>query len=342
MSEFLVFKRLLPGSLFLLAVFGVATVKAQDCAEFKKSVAQIYGFRPSELTDAQINAKSAEMDVFWNKAKASQKVYLPCLRDALNTPTTDAFFLFDASNLLMSLDPTDDSKRILIKSYAAVSFDDIDPRFWLPRITVLGFEGFDTSAAGENWLRARNPSYTLPQHAGKAVDKRLGAFCIYGAMDESMATPALLKVAATENHPGRTIAIEILLHQLTPASLAGLKSFNRVGLSETVKTNVYTQVNKPVILAGREGAPKITRAQYLDAFQQLVSGKTEAFMKLATEVPDGERDAIAVLKPEDIPLVRKARRVFAASANPHAIEWYQSFSKILLAMTSEPAELKKE
>ncbi|HXG86561.1 MAG TPA: hypothetical protein VNI84_21265 [Pyrinomonadaceae bacterium] len=206
----------------------------------------------------------------------------------------------------------------------------------MPYIATLGYEGFDTSAAGESWLKYPNPEYYLPQHGTLSVNKETGALIIYGSMDESIATPMLAKIAAQENHSGREIAIRILMQQATPESFQALRKLNQKGLSENVRQNINTFLTNPKIISAREGEPKVTRQQYLDVFNQLVVGKAHPFLKLAAEIPDGEKDAIAVLKQEDVPLVRKARRVFAASANPHSAEWYKSFTDILMALTWQP------
>jgi hypothetical protein len=49
---------------------------------------------------------------------------------------------------------------------------------------------------------------------------------------------------------------------------------------------------------------------------------------------------VAVLKPEDLPLVRRVRRKFISAANPHATEYYDSFTKILLTFVLRTETLK--
>ena len=63
-----------------------------------------------------------------------------------------------------------------------------------------------------------------------------------------------------------------------------------------------------------------------------MEGKWEKFVELVSKVPDGEKDVVATLKTEDLPLVRKIRRHYIANASPHAIEFYQSFTSILMTM----------
>src|SRR5690349_10178862 len=107
-------------SLFLLTAFCGLPVLAQDCTEFKKLLDKTYNFKPSKLTASEQNAKSAEMDLIWEKVKANQKEYLPCLREALSTPTSDSFLKFDLGNLLIQVDQSDEAKKTLIRVYSEV------------------------------------------------------------------------------------------------------------------------------------------------------------------------------------------------------------------------------
>jgi hypothetical protein len=329
---------------FIIAVFSVVPVlgQTQNCLALQKQIDETYNFKPSKLSASERDVKSAAMDKVWNNVKGNSKELLPCFREEIKTRTNDKFFRFDAGNLLIQLDQSDEAKKVLIKTYSEVDLDDVNLAYWMPYIAILGYEGFDTSAAGENWLKHPKTEYYLPQHGTLAVNKEIGALIIYGSMDESLATPALAKIASQEKHSARNIAVELLLQQVTAEASKELKKLNQTGLSEITKQKINTFLTKPGFLSAREGTPKITRQQYLEAIQQLVNGKSQAFIMLTIEVPDGEKDLIAVMKSEDIPLIRKARRVFAASANPHSAKWYKSFTDILLTMISKSESVDKK
>jgi len=49
-----------------------------------------------------------------------------------------------------------------------------------------------------------------------------------------------------------------------------------------------------------------------------------------------ERDALAVLKPEDIPLLRKVRRAALRGYHQHAIERYNNLSHLLMSLVWKP------
>jgi len=86
--------------------------------------------------------------------------------------------------------------------------------------------------------------------------------------------------------------------------------------------------------------PKLTREEQLIAFQGIIDGDYSAFREMVMKAPDGEVDAIAALHPEDIPLVRLARRASISRCNQHALSDYASFTKILWALTWKPELVK--
>lgn len=310
------------------------------CAEFKRDVKATYDFKPARLkTEAESNSKSAAMDRFWNAVKAKPAELLPCLRAALADPQSDPWFRFDGSNLLVSLDLSSSSKAEQVRQYTTVDLDDVSLDVWVSTLARRGAEGFDVSEAGARWLAYPKAKYYLPQHGAQEVDRFLGAIFIFGSMDETQATPALLKIADAADHPGRENAISLLLMQATPEAVRGLKAVNRSGLSEGAQSALRQHLERPMTITPRE-KPKTSRAQFLKAFEDAVKGDWNYFSGLVSDVPDGEKDAVAVLKPEDVPLVRKVRRTRIAHANPHAAEYYVSFTQILMTMIWKPEMTK--
>jgi hypothetical protein len=299
-----------------------------------------YNFKPARLkTEAESDAKSAAMDRFWNAVKAKPNELLPCLRAALADPQSDPWFRFDGSNLLVSLDPSPASKAEQVRQYTAVDLGDVNLEVWVSTLARRGAEGFDVSEAGARWLAYPNAKYHLPQHGVQEVDRLLGAIFIFGSMDETQATPALLKIAGSADHPGRMDAISLLLMQATPEALRGLKAVNLAGLPEGAQAVVRQHLERPKTITPR-AKPKTSRAQFLKAFEDATKGDWNYFSRLVNEVPDGEKDVVAVLKPEDVPLVRRVRRTRIAHANPHAAEYYVSFTQILMTMIGKPEMTK--
>jgi hypothetical protein len=326
-------------SLFLFSA-NVANALQSTCEGFQETIKATYNFKPSRLrTEAESNAKSAAMDRVWEMVRAKPAGLLPCLRAALADPQADPWFRFDGSNLLVSLDPSAASKAEQVRQYTAVDLDDVNLMVWVSTLAQRGAEGFDVSEAGVRWLAYPKAKYYLPQHGAREVNKFLGAIFIFGSMDEAQATPALLKIAASAGHPGRDTAISLLLMQATPEAVRGLKALDLTGLSPGAQAALREHLERPKVIAPRD-KPKTTRAQFLEAFEAAGKGDWSYFSELVSEVPDGERDAVAVLKPKDVPLLRRVRRARIAHANHHAAEYYVSFTQILMTMISRPEATK--
>jgi len=329
-------------ALTLFAIVTQANVFAQDkdtCASFQQTVKSTYNFKPSRLPESERNSKSAAMDRFWDMVKADPKRLLPCLRAALQDANADKWFRFDASSLLIELDPAPASKAIQVSSYTDVDLEDVDLRIWVTVLSTRGFEGLDVSEPGNRWLGYRQAKYFIPEHGGYEVGAFLGALFIFGSMDESQATPALIKILSQPDHPGREQALLILMSQATPESLRALKQVDAGAFSGKTRSILQELLNGPDLLKPR-AEPKNSREEFIRAFQEMLDGDSRKFMELASKVPDGEKDVVAVLKPEDLSLVRKVRRKMIASGNPHAAEYYNSFTDILMTLVWKPELVK--
>ena len=326
----------------LLLLLSATAARAQQppCAEFQKTVKATYDFKPSRLkNEDERNAKSAAMDRVWEMVKAKPDVLLPCLRAALADPQADPWFRFDGSNLLVSLDPSPASKAEQVRHYTAAELEDVNLMVWVTTLAQRGAEGLDVSEAGARWLAYPKAKYYLPMHGAREVNKFLGGIFIFGSMDEAQATPALLKIANTPAHPGRDTAISLLLMQATPEAVRGLKALERVGLSAEEQAFLRQHLEKPLLIVPRD-KPQTTREQFLKAFEEAVKGDWKPFTALVIEVPDGEKDVVAVMRPEDLPLVRMVRRKRIAHANQHAAAYYVSFTQILMTLISRPETTK--
>lgn len=333
-------KRIVMPTLLVIGFQAVGLAQDKDnCARFQQTVKSTYNFSPSRLTDSERNSKSAAMDRFWEMVKADQKRLLPCLLIALQDTNADKWFRFDASSLLVDLDPSPASKAIQVRSYTDADLDDVDLRTWVTVLVRHGFEGFDVSEAASRWLAYPQAKYFLPEHGGYEVSAFQGALFIFGSMDEAQATPALIKILSQTNHPGREHSLWILMSQATPESLRALKQVDARPFSAEARSKLQNLLNGADLLKPR-AKPRTDREEFIRAFREMLKGDSSKFTELVSRVPDGEKDAIAVFKPEDLPLVRKVRRMIIANGNQHAIEFYKSFTEILMGLVWKPELVK--
>ena len=94
-------------ALFLSCVAsGPAWAESISAAGFHSRVVELYSFEPHTLNQAEIQAKSGQLDQFWAMVKADPPNTLPLLRRELETPSNSAFFFFDGSKLLLAFRKT--------------------------------------------------------------------------------------------------------------------------------------------------------------------------------------------------------------------------------------------
>lgn len=308
---------------------------AAQCDSFQQAIRSTYNFNPARMNDAEMKVESAKLDVFWKQVRESRATLVPCLRKALKEDTSSGFFAIDGSMLLVDIDPSSASKALQVRKFIDADLDGVDLEYWVGTIARRGVEGFDTSAAGAKWLSYPKAKYNLSRHGGFPVDSFIGAVFIFGSMEEEIATPTLLRIANNVSHPHRDDALAILMSQATPASLRALKQVNPAGFPAGTSESIRELLENPNLLKAR-AKPKLTREEQLLAFQGIIDGDYSAFREMVMKAPDGEVDAVATLLPEDVPLVRRARRASISRCNQHALSDYASFTKILWAMTWKP------
>jgi hypothetical protein len=306
-----------------------------QCGSFQQTIRNTYNFKPALLSDAQRTAKSEKLDGFWASVRQSRATLLPCLRQALENDKSGGFFVIDGSMLLVDADPSRASKALQVRKFIEADLDGTDLEYWVHTMARRGVEGFDTSEAGAKWLSYPKAKYTLSRHGDVPVGSFIGAVFIFGSMDEELATPVLLRIANQVGHPNRQDALVILMSQATPASFRALKEVNTAGLSADERQAIRETVDNPKLLQPR-ARPILTRAENLRAFQGIVDGDYSAFRAMVMKARDGEVDAVATLHPEDIPLLRRARRASISRCNQHAVSDYASFTAILMALTWKP------
>ena len=328
------------------------------CVDFRRLVRTTYDFKPSKLSEAAQDAKSTAMDKVWDAAKAKPAELAPCLRALLEDANADPWFYFDGANLLVLIDPSPASKALQVRAYTAVDLDDVDLQVWVQTLAVRAEEGLDVSHAGARWLAFPKAKYYLPIHGGFEVKTTQGAMFIYGSMDEAQATPALAAIVNQTTHPGREAALWVLTLQATPESLRVLRSVDATGLSVQVQNSLKNLLKGPNDLIEPAPRPQVRRDEFLRIFDAALrtdwdrvaslrrnmktdrdwaeltraSKPWDDFIDLLWGGKPTERDAVAVLLPEDLPLLRKLRRRVIVASNQHAIERYNDLTTLIMTI----------
>jgi len=303
---------------------------ADRCTALSRQVEQTYGFRPSQLDADALQKKSEQMDAVWTAVR-QDRALVPCLKAALKQRAPDTWFQFDGSQLLVSIEPSRDTKLMLLDALRRVPLEDVNLRTWVELASSLGADGFDASELGKRWLAYPKAEYFLPEHGAYRVDRENGAMCIFGALDERFATPVLAALSKTSQGEVKEIATGLLMSQATPQALKALSEVTVEGLSPRAVESRKALLQGPSLIEPRS-QPRTSRSEFLAAFSAVLAGNEEPFDQLVAAVPDGERDLVAVAKPEDMELIRKVRRHYIAKTTQHAIEYYNQFTQILMTL----------
>jgi len=302
-----------------------------QCDAFQQEIVRTYNFNPAGMSQSQKEVQSSRLDTLWSKVRQSRATLVPCLRKALNEERSDSFFNIDGSMLLVDVDPSRASKALQVRNFIKANLDGTDLEYFVKTMARRGVEGFDTSGAGAKWLAYPKAKYNDSIHGGFPVGSFFGAVFIFGSMDEDLATPVLLQIANQLGHPHRDDALAILMSQATPASMNALRQVNTAGFPKGTSESIRELLENPNVLKPRS-KPKLTREEQLLAFQGIIDGNYGPFREMVMKAPDGEADAVAMLLPEDIPLLRRARRASISRCNQHAVSDYGSFTQILWAL----------
>jgi len=129
-----------------------------------QEIKQVYSFQPHLLDEKQQEARSAELDKFWEKAKASKPAYISGLRGELADFSNPPYFLFDGSMLLLELSDTHEDRKIAAIAIAHCDLRDLSDNGYFQAVHRLASQGEDTTAAAFRVLE--NPKFQVfvPQH----------------------------------------------------------------------------------------------------------------------------------------------------------------------------------
>lgn len=150
----------------LLIGFGcLSQLHAGPAEEFDQRIKEVYGAPPHLMTDAQITAKSKELDLFWDLVTSDTAHYLPLLREELSDDSNPAFFYFDGTKLLLSISTDNEDQLLALTALPRSDLRDIQRSDYLFTVFKLARLGVDTSDAAFKILTDPEFQVVIPQHA---------------------------------------------------------------------------------------------------------------------------------------------------------------------------------
>ena len=191
---------------------------AESDAAFLARATALYDFEPHNLSQPEIESKSAELDRFWESVTANPGTSLPLLRQLLRDPSQSRFFYFDGSKLLLSLSEAPDDLALVARSIPRADLRGIEPTEYLRTTHWLASKGQDTREAAFRILAYPEFTAFIPQHA-LTLGQDYSLVCMLFPMDESTFVDDLVRRLASESVPKSQRSILLALwYAATPSA----------------------------------------------------------------------------------------------------------------------------
>lgn len=148
----------------LLPVRAAGRQAAPSTGDFHGEIQHTYDFQPHNLTKAQIAEKSVILDQFWARAKSQPDAYASGLRRELADFANPPFFLFDGSQLLLTLSKDSGDRKIVLAAIAHSDLRDVQWKDYFLLVQYMAAQGEDTSAAAFHILAEPKFQVFIPEH----------------------------------------------------------------------------------------------------------------------------------------------------------------------------------
>ena len=337
-----------------------------SCADLRAEKSRTYGFRATQLNEAQLDAKSRELDAFWKQVQAAGPEGVSCIRTLLAEEKTDHIFQVDAATMLFPADHSPETQILIRDALAQADFQESDPANYLTLALALGQAGVDIRPLASKLLPYPNAVIHISEH-DLDLDSDTAALFLYGTMEPSQASAALIALLDDPQPFVRGAAAHLLAEQMTDESFRALSKWDGVSKVEEefrrndIQAILKYQPQNPADYA----SPKFTREQVLQTiaslphtqkeFDEVMATKGTAFDKemrerkltpqqLAQAVADSlpiygvadhtafQVSAIAALQPCDFATICEARRKSLYNVSDESLSEYLAYTQIMIGM----------
>jgi len=337
-----------------------------SCADLRAEKSRTYGFHVTQLNQAQLDAKSQELDAFWKQVQAAGPEGVSCIRALLAEEKADHIFQVDAATMLFPADHSPQTQILIRDALAQADFQESDPANYLALALALGQAGVDVRPLASKLLLYPNAIIHVSEH-DLDLDSDTAALFLYGTMDPLQASAALIALLDDPQPFVRAAAAHLLAEQMTDESFRALSRWDEVSKIEgefrrnDIQAIVKYQPQNPADYAN----PKFTREQILQTiaslphtqkeFDEVMATKGAAFdqgmrekkatqQQLAQAVADSlpiygvadhtafQTSAIAELQPGDFATIREARRKSLYNVSDESLSEYLAYTQIMIGM----------
>ena len=345
---------------------GVAQAQAPSCADLRAQKEKVYGFHLTQLNEAQIDAKSKEIDAYWKQLQAAGPEGVSCLKEMLAAEKTDHIFQFDAASFLFQLDKSPESLNLVKDAIVQTDFQETDPANYLSLALELGQRGVNIQSLAARLLLFPNAIIHISEHS-LDLDSDTAALILYGSMDSTKASKALIGQLQAQEPFVRAAAAHLLAEEMTEEAFRTLSTWSGLAdVKEDFRRNDIQSVMKYQAPDPAEFAnPKWTREQVLQIiaglphtrkeFDDVMSTRGAEFDKqmrekkpsqeeLAKAVAESEpiygisdrasfqNSAVATLKAEDFDTLREARRKALYNISDESLSEYLAYTQVMIRL----------
>ena len=339
---------------------------APTCAAIRAEKSKTYGFHLTQLSEAQLDAKSKEIDVFWKHVQAAGPEGVSCIRSLLAEEKTDHIFQVDAAGMLFPADPSPETRILIRDSLVQADFQESDPANYLTLAMDLAQAGVDVRPLAAKLLQYPNAVIHISEHS-LDLDSDTSALFLYGTMEPTQSSEALTNLLDAPEPFVRAAAAHLLAEQMTGESFRVLSKWDGFAkIEEEFRRNDIQAIMKYQHQNPADYAhPKFTREQVLQAiaalphtqkeFDQVMATKGADFdeqmrekkvtqqqlaQTVASSLPiygiadhsDFMTSAIATLGSEDFATIREARRKSLYNVSDESLSEYLAYTQIMIGM----------
>jgi hypothetical protein len=347
---------------------GVVQAQASSCADLRAQKEKVYGFHLTQLNETQIDAKSKEIDAYWKQLQSAGPEGVTCLKEMLGAEKTDHIFQFDAASFLFQLDKSPESLNLVKDAIVQTDFQETDPANYLSLALDLGQRGVNIQSLAARLLLFPNAIIHISEHS-LDLDSDTAALFLYGSMDTSKASKALIAQLQAQEPFVRAAAAHLLAEEMTEEAFRTLSTWS--GLADVKEDYRRNDIQSVMIYQAPNPAeftnPKWTREQVLQIiaglphtrkeFDDVMSTRGAEFDKqvrekkptqeeLAKAVAESEpiygiadrtafqNSAVASLKAEDFDTLREARRKALYNVSDESLSEYLAYTQVMIRLVN--------
>lgn len=217
-------------------------------------IQKLYDFHPHTLSTAQINQKSDLLDQFWTKAKSQRDVYVPELRRELADFSNPPFFLFDGSQLLLSLSDAPADRKIVLSAIVHTDLRDLQLKDYFLLVQRMAAQGEDTTAAAFHILPEPKFQVFIPQHSLTLAQDYCLVYMLLPTNQDFWVQAAIEHLRAETDATAQKSLLLLLWYAQTPESDKAIQEFSTAAKPQASKTYANELVHRKDSLARTDAA----------------------------------------------------------------------------------------